>query len=151
MKAMTAAILTILVAANLSLLPAQEQTPHRSSAAVEAPPNSGAANNDNTAADSGAMGAVVPGVNPGCTGCGPSCHPQGCLLRKLWIWATYCPKERVCSCTSCCNSCQYKGVLPIYLLFLNPKCFEGSGVHPTVPNECYRGCGCATGTACRHP
>jgi hypothetical protein len=92
------------------------------------------------------LGEGAAGLAGG-AGCGGSaCHPQGCLLRKLLVWATYYPKERVCSCTSCCNSCQYKSVYPPYLMFLNPKCFEGSIQHGTVPNECYRGC-----KGCGHP
>lgn len=150
MKAISAAVVMILLGASLSLLPAQEQTAPLSSATVETP-NSGTANSDNPAVGGAAAGVVVPRANPGCAGCGHDCHPQGCLLRKLWIWATYCPKERVHSSKSCCNSCQYKGVVPFYLFFLNPKCFEGSGVRPTFPNECYRGCGCATGAKCGHP
>ena len=76
---------------------------------------------------------------------------SGSCIHRLIDWATYCPKNRVCSCTSCCNSCQYKGVVPIYLFFLNPKCVEGSGLHRTFPNECYRGCqGCAA-AAGGHP
>lgn len=71
---------------------------------------------------------------------------SGPLICRIFAWATYCPKERVCSCTQCCNSCQYKGVIPLYPFFLNPKCVEGSGLHRTVPNECYRGCqDCAAG------
>ena len=65
---------------------------------------------------------------------------------RLFAWATYYPKYRVCSCTSCCNSCQYKGVAPLYLYFLNPKCVAGSGLRRTFTPECYRGCqNCAAG------
>lgn len=63
----------------------------------------------------------------------------GHYLRRIIAWATYCPKYRVCSCTQWCNSCQYKGVVPFYTFFLNPKCIEGSGVQATFPNQCYRG------------
>lgn len=90
-----------------------------------------------------------PPPNGGC--CCPG-RKSGCCIGRILAWATYCPKERVCSCTACCNSCQYKGVLPIYPFFLNPKCVEGSGLHKTVPNECYRGCqDCAAGAAGGHP
>lgn len=71
--------------------------------------------------------------------CCPGCK-KGHILCRLLEWATYCPKYRVCVCTECCNSCQYKGVLPIYTFFLNPQCIEGSGLHSTFANECYRGC-----------
>ncbi|HTU21339.1 MAG TPA: hypothetical protein VMG10_25015 [Gemmataceae bacterium] len=77
--------------------------------------------------------------------CCPGCKCQSCIHRLIG-WATYCPKYRVCSCTQCCNSCQYKGVVPVYLFFLNPKCSEGSGLHRTFVPECYRGCqSCAAG------
>lgn len=90
-----------------------------------------------------------PPTNGGC--CCPGNKSGSCLCR-IWAWATYCPKERVCSVKSCCNSCQYKGVLPIYPFFLNPKCIEGSGLHTTFPNECYKGCqNCANGPAGGHP
>lgn len=78
---------------------------------------------------------------------------SGSCLRRLIAWAVYCPKYRVCSCTSCCNSCQYKGIVPLYLYFLtNPNtCVEGSNLHATVPNTCYRGSkSCAAGPACGH-
>ena len=143
MKRTMAAMATMLLGASLSLLSAQEQTPYLSPVAVKC--NNGTASNG----DNRAIGVVLPGANAGCYRCGPACHPQGCLLRKLWIWATYCPKERVCNWTSCCNSCQYKGVVSPYLHFLNPKCFEGSGISPTFANECYRGYkGCGAGAAC---
>ena len=59
-------------------------------------------------------------------GCCHDCHPQGCFLKTLVVWATYCPKERVCGSSSfCCNRCTYKGVVPLYYFFLNPKCLEG--------------------------
>lgn len=78
-------------------------------------------------------------------------NKSGSCIHRLIAWATYYPKNRVCSCTECCNSCQYKGVVPLYLFFLNPKCVAGSGLHRTVPNECYRGCAnCAAGAG-SHP
>jgi hypothetical protein len=64
---------------------------------------------------------------------------RGRYVRRLVAWATYFPKYRACSCTQGCNSCQYKGTLPLYTFFLNPKCLEGSGVHATFAHECYRG------------
>src|SRR5579871_4360524 len=77
---------------------------------------------------------------------------NGHFCRRLLAWATYFPKEHVLACTNCCNSCQYKGVMKPYLFFLNPKCYEGSGLRNTFPNECYRGCdGCACGAAADHP
>ncbi|MGH7172241.1 MAG: hypothetical protein ACRELG_18345 [Gemmataceae bacterium] len=73
-------------------------------------------------------------------------NKSGSCIRRLIAWATYHPKIRVCSCTSCCNSCQYKGFAPLYLTFLNPKCVAGSNLHRTFANECYRGCAnCAGG------
>lgn len=79
-------------------------------------------------------------------GCCCPGRKNGPLICRVFAWATYCPKERVCSVAQCCNSCQYKGVIPLYPFFLNPKCVEGSGLHRTVPNECYRGCqDCAAG------
>ena len=79
-------------------------------------------------------------------------NKSGSCIHRLIAWATYCPKNRTCSCTACCNSCQYKGVVPLYPFFLNPKCVAGSGLHRTFPNECYRGCAsCAAGTANGHP
>ncbi|HEY7328429.1 MAG TPA: hypothetical protein VH592_12345 [Gemmataceae bacterium] len=69
----------------------------------------------------------------------------GHYLHRIVAWATYCPKYHVCACTQCCNSCQYKGVLPLYPIFYNPKCIEGSGIQATFANECYRGnVDCAT-------
>lgn len=78
------------------------------------------------------------------------CHKNGSLCHRLLEWATYCPKYRVCTCCSCCNSCQYKGaIVPPYLFFQNPPCYEGSGLRQTFMHECYRGCqGCA---AAGHP
>lgn len=150
MKPMWAPLLAVLFGAGVSLLSAQEQTPHRSSAAVEG--NNRIVPDDptisaGTAGPAGSAGAMPPSA--GNSGCCNNCHPQGCILRKLWVWATYCPKERVWSPTPFCNSCQYKGVLPFYLFYLNPKCFEGSGISPTVPPQCYRG-GCQ-GCAAGHP
>jgi hypothetical protein len=86
-------------------------------------------------------------------GCCHDCHPQGCLLKKILLWATYCPKERVCCSNSfCCNSCQYKGVVPFYLFYLNPHCVEGTGLHATFTQPCYRGCnGCAAAGTCGQP
>ncbi len=73
----------------------------------------------------------------------------GQYCKQILAWATYCPKYRVCACTQCCNSCQYKGVVPLYPFFYNPKCIEGSGEHATFGNECYRGYkDCQT---CGHP
>ena len=144
MKRTMVAVATIFLGASLSLVSAQEQTPQMSPTSIEG--NNGMASNGvNTA-----TGLTSPGANAGCAGCGSACHPQGCLLRKLLIWATYRPKEHVCSWGSCCNSCQYKGVVAPYLYFLNPKCVEGNGISPTFANECYRGCqrGCANGAAC---
>jgi hypothetical protein len=83
--------------------------------------------------------------------CCPGCKNQHIICR-IFEWATYCPKYRVCSVAQCCNSCQYKGVVPYYLFMLNPKCTEGSGLHATVPNQCYRGCkDCAAGATCGQP
>lgn len=70
--------------------------------------------------------------------CCPGCKSGSCIHRLI-EWATYCPKYRACSCCQCCNSCQYKGVVPLYRFFLNPPCLEGSGLHVTFNNECYRG------------
>jgi hypothetical protein len=72
---------------------------------------------------------------------GACCPGRRCghCLHQILAWATYCPKYRVCVCTECCNSCQYKGVVPLYPFFLNPKCIEASGVQATFANECYRG------------
>jgi hypothetical protein len=139
-----AAIATIFLGASLSLVSARAQTPPMSPAAIEG--NNGTASNGINMA----VGTTSPRANASCAGCGCNCHPQGCLLRKLLIWATYRPKEHVCSWGSCCNSCQYKGVVAPYLYFLNPKCFEGSGISPTFANECYRGYqhGCANGSTC---
>lgn len=79
--------------------------------------------------------------------CCPGCKSGSCLHRLL-AWATYFPKYRACSCCQYCNSCQYKGVLPLYTLFLNPPCIEGSGKHVTFTHPCYRvGQDCA---ACGH-
>ena len=77
---------------------------------------------------------------------------NGHFCRRLLAWATYFPKEHVNSFTNCCNSCHYKGVEPPYLVFLNPKCYEGSGLQKAFANECYRGCdSCAGGAAAGHP
>ena len=86
-------------------------------------------------------------------GCCQDCHPQGCCLKKLLIWATCCPKQRVgCTNSFCCNSCTYKGVVPFYYFFLNPKCIEGTGLHSTFNHACYRGCnGCAAQGTCGKP
>jgi hypothetical protein len=120
----TTLAIVMLVGISASSLPAQAQTESQLSTA-----------------------AVAPAPNAACAGCGgQACHPQGCIFRKLFVWATYCPKTRLGCCHKCCNSCQYKGVEPPYLFFLNPKCIEGSGVSATFPNQCYRGCnGCAVG------
>lgn len=150
----TTAALVMLLGVYVAPLPAQDQnTPRISSADVEVQRGVGASGSDNTltergTARPGGYGSQGPiGAGTGCDGCGGyACHPQGCIFRKVLIWATYCPKERLGCCHNFCNSCQYKGVEPLYLFFLNPKCFEG-GIHrPTFTNECYRGCkGCATG------
>lgn len=96
-------------------------------------------------------GSFAPYEPPPAGVCCPG-EKHGCFARRLLAWATYCPKQRVCSCTSCCNSCRYKGVMPLYPIFLNPKCFCGSGQHQTVPNTCYRGCqNCAACQAGGHP
>jgi hypothetical protein len=82
---------------------------------------------------------------------GVCCPGRRCghYLHRILAWATYFPKYRACSCCQWCNSCQYKGVVPLYTFFLNPKCSEGSGVQATFANECYRGC--KTCAACGHP
>lgn len=85
-------------------------------------------------------------TNRGCSGCGNGCQTQGSLLHKLLVWATYRPKEHVCSCTDWCASCRYKGLVPPYLYFQNPRCVEGSGIAPTFSNSCSRGC-----QSCAHP
>ncbi|MHB1422598.1 MAG: hypothetical protein ACYC3I_05270 [Gemmataceae bacterium] len=141
MKAMMAAILMILVAANLSFLTAQESdvTPQRSSAALDTS-QTGGANVDPTVNNTAVRGNVLAGPLPGPEGCCHDCHPHGCFLKKLLIWSTYCPKERICSSCQWCNSCEYKGVKPLHLFFQNPKCFEGNGASPTFANECYRNC-----------
>lgn len=78
--------------------------------------------------------------------CCPGCKNSSCIHRLI-EWATYCPKERVWS--SCCNSCQYKGVLPIYTIMMTPPCVCGSGLHATFTNQCYRGCNdCAAAAPC---
>jgi hypothetical protein len=86
-------------------------------------------------------------------GCCHDCHPQGCFLKKLWVWATYCPKERVgCITPLACGSCHYKGSVPYYLFYLNPHCVEGTGLHSTYMHQCYRGCqGCAAAGTCGQP
>jgi hypothetical protein len=87
----------------------------------------------------------------------PVCCPgkkNTSLCHRLLEWCTYCPKYRVCSCSECCNSCQYKGVVHPYLFLLNPKCYEGSGLRQTFCNECYRGskdCGCTDGASVGPP
>jgi hypothetical protein len=117
------------------------------------------------AADNNVKNAVLPvGPNPGCSSCGAirgcsscgairgcsscgnPCQTQGCLLYKVLVWATYRPKEHVCSCTQWCNSCGYKGLVPPYLYFQNPRCVEGSGIAPTFANTCSSGC-----RSCAHP
>jgi hypothetical protein len=146
MRAMTTSILSILFAANLSFLPAQESpiqesdvTPQRSSAAINGSPTDGA-NIDPTVENTAGRAGIPTAPRSGPVGYCHDCHPHGCLAKKLLIWATYCPKYRVCSCCQWCNSCQYKGVRPLHLLFQNPKCFEGCGVSPTFGHECYRNC-----------
>lgn len=149
MKAMMAAILLILLSANLSLLTAQESdvTPSRSSAALDT--GNAPAGVDPTVSNTAAPGSAQRGPLPGPVGYCHDCHPHGCFLKKLLIWSTYCPKERICSTCQWCSSCQYKGVKPLHLFFQNPKCFEGCGVYPTFANECYRNSGNCDG--CGHP
>jgi hypothetical protein len=104
----------------------------------------------------GVRALVRPGSLPeyeppsGCICC-PG-QQKGHFCRRLLAWVTYYPKERVCVCLSCCNSCQYHGVLPLYSFFLNPKCYEGSGLRQTFQHECYRGCkDCANSAAVGPP
>lgn len=135
MSARMAVMVLILLAATPGLLPAQTSAEVQTATTPESPVTRAGSAGQGAAA--GAPG-VVPGGAAGC--CGHNCHTQGCFLYKVWVWATYCPKERLGCCRGFCNSCQYKGALPFYLFFLNPKCMEGSGVHPTFANECFRGC-----------
>ncbi len=98
-----------------------------------------------------AAGVVAPpSPYAACSGCGGEpAHDKGSCLHRLIAWATYCPKERI-GLHNGCNSCHYKGMVPLYLFQLNPPCTEGTGVHPTFPNPpCVHGCkgcnGCAGG------
>ncbi|HWG45108.1 MAG TPA: hypothetical protein VN688_20225 [Gemmataceae bacterium] len=79
-------------------------------------------------------------------GCACPGNKSGSCLHRLLEWATYCPKERIGCCHSC-NSCTYKGVVPLYLFF-GRTCATGSGLHATFPNpSCCHGCtNCAAGS-----
>jgi hypothetical protein len=94
----------------------------------------------------------TPTANPYATGpgCGCSnCPRTGSCCRRLFEWATYCPKERIGCCHQECNLCHYKGALPFYMFQLNPHCVEGSGIHPTVPPiPCPSHKGCAHCRSC---
>ncbi len=86
-----------------------------------------------------------PSAYAAVSGCGGACERGGSCLHRLIGWATYCPKERLGCCGHSCNSCQYKGSLPIYW-FTGRYCAEGSGIHPTFAPNCCHGCkGCSSG------
>ena len=126
MKKIEAAILAIVFGAATPLLPASADTiPNTpATAAAEVTP------------------LTPPSASAAESGCGCATEGRGSCLHRLIEWATYCPKERFGCCKSSCNSCQYKGSLPIYL-FTGHYCREGSGVHPTFAPNCCQGCkGC---------
>ena len=150
------ALLLALFACHLLNFSAAEAQQETVSATPEAGPQQPPENNWFNVSTPGVAALARPDsflpYGPPPDGCCCPGRKSGSCLHRVIAWATYCPKYRVCSCTSCCNSCQYKGVVPIYLFFLNPKCVEGSGLHRTVPNECYRGCAnCAAGPESGHP
>jgi hypothetical protein len=144
-----AVILMIVLAANAALLHAQEQSPEPTTA--EGGPQK-SSTNWTTVSSPGVSALATPASliqyapGAGCANC-PG-HKSGCCLHRLIEWATYCPKERIGCCRSC-NSCQYKGVLPLNLFF-GRTCAAGSGLHATFPNPtCSHGCaGCTTGAPC---
>jgi hypothetical protein len=94
---------------------------------------------DNTTTEATAVAPTPPNAYAAESGCG--CQPaggRGSCWHRLIGWLTYCPKERIGCCKSC-NSCQYKGSLPIHLI-VGRYCAEGSGIHPTLPPDCCHGC-----------
>lgn len=149
-----AVILAMAIGASASLLHAQTQTPNGTASGTAAPqePSTNWPQVETPGVRALAQpGAFIHYAPPGGAGCCNGCpgHKTESCLHRLIAWATYCPKERIGCCHSC-NSCHYKGVLPIYLFMLNPKCVEGSGIHATFPNPpCTHGCKtCAAGAPC---
>lgn len=158
MREMVAAILAIVVATGASLRAADLPMP--SVVATEQAATTTAAT-PTTAANQGTLPALPVGAGGPLTRYAPGAGPaSGCCghcpwdpkdghcpcLRRIVAWATYCPKERVCSLSGC-NSCGYKGVLPVHLLW-GRWCVNGCGMHATYPNPtCCHGCnkGCANG------
>jgi hypothetical protein len=162
MRKVEAAVLAVVLAAGTALCAAEPVMPGnapKEPAAATTPATTAEA----TSAPNAAVPAVpatahapltyyAPGAGPA-SGCGHNCpwdHADGhCpCLRRLIAWATYCPKERVCTLGGC-NSCGYKGVLPIHVFF-GRYCVNGCGEHATYPNPtCCHGCkggpGCASG------
>jgi hypothetical protein len=150
MKMIQAAVWMFFLGASTTLLHAAPgQSPNVTSPAASAP----------AATSAGATPTVAPALTPpspypnGPNCCGQPAKPHGSCLHRLLAWATYCPKERIGCCQSC-NTCRYKGSLPLYAFF-GKICVEGSGVHPTLPPDCchgHKGCkgckGCANGPPC---
>jgi hypothetical protein len=143
MRSKLAAILVIVLGAGARLLhaapePAANTTP---SAAPAAPAANGSATpSPATPAANGTAAPLSPALNGNGAGCGGCCQRGGSCLHRLIEWATYCPKERLGCCRNICNSCQYKGSVPLYL-YVGKICQEAPYVRPTFPPPtCCHGC-----------
>jgi hypothetical protein len=136
------ALALVLIASAAKLRAAQEPMP---SVPEPVPTTQEATTTDNTTPEAAATTLTPPSAYAVQSGCGcEAAGGHGSVLHRLIGWCTYCPKERVGFCKSCA-SCQYKGALPIHLLF-GRYCVNGSGMHPTLPPDCCHGCkGCAQG------
>ena len=180
MRTKLAAILVIALGAGVRLLhaapePAAKTTPAATPAVNEpatsspatpaanepaSPPATPTANGPTTPspatpAANGTAAAPSPALNGSGAGCGGCCQRGGSCLHRLIEWATYCPKERLGCCHNFCNSCQYKGAVPLYL-YVGKICQEAPYVRPTFGppvccHGCNKGCGNCNGGATAAP
>jgi hypothetical protein len=161
MRTKRAAILVILLGAGSRLMAADPQpaatvtppilmtSPNPTPTPAYVPPNGNGSANGATNATAAPL---PPAASGGCAGCGGYCQRGGSCLHRIIEWATYCPKERI-SCCHSCNSCHYKGVIPLYV-FVGQICKEGPGIHATFPPPpCTHGCKgcCAAPAVCASP
>ncbi len=165
MKRKLAAIVVIVLAAGARVLhgapepPANPTPPVTPAASEPTPPPpatpavNGAPTPSPTASALNGNGTTVPqtpALNGYGAGCGGCCERGGSCLHRLIEWATYCPKERLGCCRNICNSCQYKGAIPLYL-YVGKICKEAPYVRPTfAPPTCCHGCnkGCGSCNNC---
>lgn len=155
MRTKLAAILVIVLGAGAQWLHAAPEPAATTTPAATPAVNGAATPSPTTSAANGTATPLPTPPQAYGAGCGGCCQRGGSCLHRLIEWATYCPKERLGCCRNVCNSCHYKGAIPLYL-YVGKICQEAPYVRPTFPpptccHGCNKGCGSCNNCAAAAP